>query len=284
MKRFLLMILICAAINAVVLENANAAGISVDAGLTPPEDRWIVRNQFRYMHRKDDPTMMNREMETYAFPFVVAYGFRSNLTFMARQRVKYRDMVMSGATSRDTGLDDLFLMAKYKLYRKNTRDYTIGVASTLGIELPTGDDDFGSETWDLKPGIFTSWRSGSWSADLSTAYQFNGFADRGRDGLDPGNELVADLAFAHQFSLGGSSNMSLAPVLEFNYKHYMADRLSGRDVANTGESLFFVSPGLKFTKSSFIMEVLLQFPVWQQQQGIQLKQGTRLIVGTRFMF
>ena len=78
--------------------------------------------------------------------------------------------------------------------------------------------------------------------------------------------------------------MSLSPVLEFNYKHFMADRLSGRDVANTGESLFFVSPGLKFTKSSFIMEVLLQFPVWQQQQGIQLKQGTRLIVGTRFMF
>ena len=49
-------------------------------------------------------------------------------------------------------------------------------------------------------------------------------------------------------------------------------------------SLFFISPGLKFTKSSFILEVLLQFPVWQDQEGSQLEQGTRLIVGTRFMF
>jgi hypothetical protein len=122
------------------------------------------------------------------------------------------------------------------------------------MEFPTGDDDFGSETWDIKPGLHASWRSGPWGADFSTQYQFNGFADRGKDGLDPGNELMIDLAFAHQFSLGGSSDMSLAPVLEFNYKHFLSDRLSGSDVSNTGESMFFVSPGLKFTKSSFILE------------------------------
>ncbi|MBW8017416.1 MAG: transporter [Planctomycetes bacterium] len=284
MKKFLLIILVCASLNALILENANAAGISVDAGLTPPQDRWIIRNQFRYMHRKDDPTMMDRKMDTYAFPLVIAYGLRPNLTLMARQRVKHRKMSMAGSISRDTGLDDLFLLAKYKLYRKNTRDYTFGVATTLGMEFPTGDDDFGSETWDLKPGIFTSWRSGPWAADFSTAYQWNGFADKGKDGLNPGNELMVDLAFAHQFSIGGRADMSLSPVLEFNYKHLLSDRLSGQNVSNTGESLFFVSPGLKFTKSSFIMEVLLQFPVWQQQQGSQLRQGTRLIVGTRFMF
>ncbi len=78
--------------------------------------------------------------------------------------------------------------------------------------------------------------------------------------------------------------MSLTPVLEFNYKHFSPDRLSGRDVSDTGESLFFLSPGIKFTKSSFILEALVQFPVWQDQEGAQLKQGTRLIVGTRIMF
>ena len=269
---------------ALISKNASAAGISVDAGLTPPEDRWIVRTQFRYMHRKDDPTPMNKEMDTYAFPLVVAYGFRPDLTFMVRQRVKYRKMFMGGSISRDTGLGDLFVLGKYKLYRENTRDYTFGIASTLGLEFPTGDDDFGSETWDLKPGLFTSWRSGPWASDFSIAYKWNGFADKGRDGLDPGDELEVDLAFAHQFSIGQNANISLSPVLEFNYKHILADRMSEHRVSNTGESLFFVSPGLKFTKSSFIMEVLLQFPVWQQQQGSQLKQGTRLIVGTRFMF
>ncbi len=283
MKKLLLMILVGAAASALVPENAVAGGISVDAGLTPPEDRWIIRSQFRYMQRKDDPTAMDRKMDTYAFPLVVAYGFRPDLTLMVRQPVKHKKMSMGGSISRDTGFDDLFVLAKYKLYRRNTREYTFGIASTLGLEFPTGDDDFGSETWDLQPGLFTSWRSGPWASDFSISYKWNGFADDGRNGINPGNELSVDLALAHQLSIGEKADMSVTPVLEFNYKHLLPDRLSG-DIANTGESLFFVSPGIKFTKSSFIFEVLVQFPVWQDQEGSQLKQGTRFIIGTRFMF
>ncbi|MHC4483226.1 MAG: transporter, partial [Planctomycetota bacterium] len=66
--------------------------------------------------------------------------------------------------------------------------------------------------------------------------------------------------------------------------HTLPDRLSGHDVSNTGESLFFVSPGLKFTKSSFILEALFQIPVWQDQNGSQLERGAGVIVGVRFMF
>ena len=272
------------AIVALFPQYSVAAGISVDAGLTPPEDRWIIRTQFRYMERKDDPTSMDRKMEMYAFPVVVAYGFRPDLTFLVRQPVKHRNMYMSGSVNRDTGFDDLFVLAKYKLFRKNTRDYTLGIASTLGLELPTGDDDFGSETWDLQPGLFTSWRSGPWQSDFSVSYKWNGFADNGKNGLEPGDELSIDLAFAHQFNLTEKADTSLTPVLELNYKHLSNDDLSGRSVSNTGESLFFVSPGLKYTKSSFILEALVQFPVWQDQEGSQLEQGVRYIVGTRFLF
>ena len=284
MNKYLLVILYGMAIVALLSEYSVAAGISVDAGLTPPEDRWIIRTQFRYMERKDDPTSMDRKMEMYAFPVVVAYGFRPDLTFLVRQPVKHRNMYMSGSVNRDTGFDDLFVLAKYKLFRKNTRDYTLGIASTLGLELPTGDDDFGSETWDLQPGLFTSWRSGPWQSDFSVSYKWNGFADNGKNGLEPGDELSIDLAFAHQFNLTEKADTSLTPVLELNYKHLSNDDLSGRSVSNTGESLFFVSPGLKYTKSSFILEALVQFPVWQDQEGFQLEQGVRYIVGTRFLF
>jgi hypothetical protein len=264
--------------------SANAAGISVDAGLTPAEDRWIIRTQFRYMQRKDDPTPMNQKMDTYAFPVVVAYGFRPDLTLMVRQTVKHKKMSMGGSISRDTGPGDLFVLGKYKLYRRNTRKYTFGIASTLGLEFPTGDDDFSSETWDLKPGLFTSWRSGPWASDFSVAYKWNGFADRGVGGINPGNELSLDWALAYQFSFGEKARVSLAPVLELSYKNILSDRLHGRDLPNTGESVLYLSPGIKLTVSSFILEALLQFPVWQDQEGTQLKQGTRLIIGTRFMF
>ena len=284
MKRLFLLILVGAAVNAWISANVRAAGISVDAGLTPAEDRWIFRTQMRYMERKDDPTAMNRKMETYAFPVVLAYGYRPNLTLMVRQTMKHRNMSMAGSTSRDTGTDDFFVLGKYKLFRRNTRKYTLGIASTLGLELPTGDDDFGSETWDLQPGVFTSWRSGRWASDLSAAYKWNGFSDKGRHGLEPGDELSVDFALAHQFSIDGRADMSLTPVLELSYKHLSSNRLSGHSVRNTGESLFFVSPGIKFTKSSFIVEALVQFPVWQDQEGSQLEQKTRFIIGTRYMF
>ena len=284
MRKLLLMSFVLAVKLAWVPASANAAGISVDAGLTPAEDRWIIRTQFRYMQRKDDPMLMNRKMDTYAFPVVVAYGFRPDLTLMVRQTVMHKKMSMGGSISRDTGPGDLFVLGKYKLYRRNTRKYTFGIASTLGLEFPTGDDDFSSETWDLKPGLFTSWRSGPWASDFSVAYKWNGFADRGAGGINPGNELSLDWALAYQFSFGEKARVSLAPVLELSYKNILSDRLHGRDLPNTGESVFYLSPGIKFTVSSFILEALIQIPVWQDQEGSQLKRGTTLIVGTRFMF
>jgi hypothetical protein len=284
MRRLLLLILAGTSVNALITESVNAGGISVDAGLTPPEDRWILRTQLRYMRRKDDPTPMDQKMDTYVFPVVLAYGFRPDLTLMVRQAVRHRKMSMAGSISRDTGPGDLFVLGKYRLYRRNTREYTFGVAPTLGLELPTGDDNFSSETWDLEPGLFASWRSGPWASDFNIAYKWNGFADKGQGGLEPGHELSIDLAFAHQFSIGEKADTSVAPVLEFSYRDVLSDGLSGHDVSNTGESLFFVSPGVKFTKSSFILEALLQIPVWQDQEGSQLEQGTRFIVGARFMF
>jgi len=282
MRRLFLFIFVCA--NMLAMKSANAGGISVDAGLTPPEDRWIFRTQMRYMQQKDDPTPMDREMEMYAVPVVLAYGLRSDLTLLVKQVTKSRKMTMAGSVSRDTGLDDLYILGKYKLYRLNTRDYTLGVAPTLALELPTGDDDFTSDTWDLEPGLFASWRSGPWASDFSVAYKWNGFADDGRAGLNPGDELSADLALARQFSIGGSSDVTIAPVLEFSYRHISPDDISGHDVTNTGESLFFISPGAKFTKSSFILEALVQIPTRQNQKGSQLEQGTRFIVGARYMF
>ncbi|MHC4693053.1 MAG: transporter [Planctomycetota bacterium] len=284
MKR-LLLISFGSVINlSLIAASASAAGISVDAGLTPAEDRWIFRTQVRYMRRTDDPTGMDRKMSTYAFPTILAYGVRPDLTLMVRQTIKSQKMSMAGSSSRNTDFDDLFVLGKYKLYRRNTPDYTFGIASTLGLELPTGRDPFTSETWDLQPGIYTSWRSGPWATDFNIAYTWNGFADKGEGGLNPGDELSLDWALAYQFSIGEKARASLAPVLELSYKNIGADRLHSDDVENTGESVFYVSPGIKYTMSSFILEALLQIPVWQDQKGSQLERDMTVIFGARYMF
>lgn len=279
-----LVLLASVIIGGLVFRNADAGGISVDAGLTPAQDRWIVRTQLRYMSRGDDPTGAGREMEMYNMPVVLAYGYRPDLTLLVRQGIGHTRMSAGGKTMSDTGLGDLFVLGKYRLYRRNTPEYTFGIAPTLGLELPTGEDGFTSETWDLQPGLFTSWRSGPWASDLSVSYKWNGVSHGNDAGVNPGDELSLDLALAHQFSIGSTADTSITPVLEFSYRHLSSDHSSGRDLANTGESLFFISPGVKYTKSSIILETLVQIPVWQDQKGTQLEQGTRLIVGARVMF
>ena len=263
---------------------AGAGGISVDAGLTPPLDRWIVRMQARYMPRSDDPTPMNREMDMYMFPVVVAYGLRSDLTVMFRQPFVSSEMTMTGNSNNKSGLGDFFALVKYRAYRINTPSYTIGIAPAIGVKAPTGQSDISSKTWDLKTSLLFSWRTGFWASDANLEYSWNGVAGSADNDVEPGNETALNLAFAYQFPLGKRGNSSLAPVIEISYLQIAADRLDGHDRLNSGESILYLSPGLKFTTASFVLELLLQNPVVQDQKDSQLKRDMGVIVGTRFLF
>ena len=269
---------------ALLAVGALAGGISVDAGLTPAEDRWILRTQLRFMQRGDDPTPMSREMSRWVSPVVLAYGLRPNLTLMMRQMLIHQEMSMGGTGQKSSGLGDLFILAKYKAYRRNTSRYTLGIAPTLGLELPTGEEPFGSETWDLHAGLYFSGRAGPWATDFNLALAWNGFAGPGDDDVDPGEEISLDWAMARQISLGRKATLALAPVLELSYANSRPDRANGRNVPNTGESVLYLSPGGKCSMSWLILEALVRIPVWQDQRGLQLEQGVGLLVGSRLMF
>ncbi|UCE18678.1 MAG: transporter [Gemmatimonadota bacterium] len=261
--------------------HVDAAGISVDAGLTPPEDRWILRTQMRFMQRKDH---MNQKMKMYHYPVILAYGLRSNTTLMIRQALVQQKMTMALSEFSDWGFGDLFILGKYKLYRRNTESYTFGMSATLGLEFPTGNDPFTSSTWDATGGFYTSYRRGAWALDANVAYVWNGLMRKHNDTRDPGDELSFDWAIAHQISMGDHARAALAPVLELSYKNYASDDAHGSDVPNTGESIFFLAPGLKCTLSSIILEGLLWVPLWQDQIGTQMEREVGFLIGTRYMF
>lgn len=259
---------------------ARAGGISVDAGLTPAQNRWIFRTQVRYMKRTGEMS----EMTMYKFPFVLAYGIRSDFTLMARQVVTRRSMTMGGDTETKSGFDDFFFLAKYKAYRRNTRTSTFGIAPTLALEMPTGSDMFSSETYDLAVGLYFSWRSGLWASDLNLGYKWNGITDRSQNGVVPGDEGTLDWAIAYQYSIGGSAYSSLTPVLELNYEDKKAVQKDGASVEDTGGSVLYVSPGLKYTTSMLIVEGLVRIPATWSLNGTQPDPGPGLLFGIRLLF
>lgn len=268
-----------------VVSNLNAGGISADAGLTPALDKWVFRTQVRYSKADNDPSMMNVSTDMYMFPLVVAYGIRPDLTIMVRQPYMTMDMTMTRnmteTTTRSSGLGDLMLMAKYRAVRRNTPKYTLGIAPLVGVKLPTGGDNFTADAFALKTGLYVSARRVPWATDLNVTYTLNGLA--GDDDREENQVFESVGALAYQFSLSNDGRMAIAPVVEFSYDNASSVEIAGVTNSNTGESIFMISPGMKFTISSVIFESLLWIPVWQNQNGSQPEHAVGALFGLRVM-
>ena len=260
-----------------------AQGISVDAGLTPPRGRLIIRMMTKNMKKSGTMPGSGMEMSTYVNSAVLVYGVRPDLTVMARQSFVNRKTLSNASTIKTNGLSDLFINMKYKALRRNTESFTLGIAPYLGINIPTGKEMFTSNTLDLFSGLFLSYRRGAWGSDFNMSYKFMGITGNEEDEPEKGNEISLDMALGYQFSLDKSDHFTLSPVVEFNYIHIFQNELQNLRLDNSGEKVLFISPGLKFTTSNFIIETIFQPPVFQKQNGIQPERKTGFIFGIRFL-
>jgi hypothetical protein len=258
---------------------SSAAGISVDAGLTPAEDRWILRGQARYMSRGEGP---GAEVQQFVFPVVLAYGVRSNVSLFVRQAVVRRERTVLGNATINSGLNDTYLFAKYRAYRVNSPRVTFGVAPTLGIEFPSGQDGFTSDTWDLNAGLYASARTQTWSSDANVAYTWNDMVGDGE--VTPGDELSLDAAVAYQFVIEESGRVTASPVLEVSYLKVWPARVGGSDSPNTGETVLYLSPGAKLSTPMIIVEGLVRIPVSSHLEGNQLERNFEALLGVRVLF
>ena len=221
-------------------------------------------------------------MKMYAFPIMVAYGARNYLMVMARQTIISRDMTMMGTNSTDTGLSDSFFLLKYKAYRINTPVYTIGVSPTLGVSIPTGDDKFTSDSWDLDIGLYLSGRKDRFSSHFNFVFRWHDFTDGSNKVVQPGDEISVDWAGTYQ--IGFARDRSFAPVMELSYNKTLQGEINGIENPNSGENILYISPGAKLTLSSIIFEALFRIPASQNHNGAQLEAETGFIAGVRVMF
>ncbi len=270
------LVLLCLVI---LTPNLMASGISIDAGLTPAKNRFMMRAQWRTFERSNS----QRSMDMNAFVGVLAYGLRRDVTIMVKQAYMLRNMSMPGMTIRDNGFADIGLLMKYKLYRENTATRIFGLASTIEVQAPSGQSPFSAPGWDLKPGLYSSLRLGRWAMDATVSYSWKSIIASANPEYKSGDELNIDWALALQIPMGSSGFASLAPVLENSIiQRFNGDR-NGETVQD-GELIWFLSPGIKYTISSFIIEGLYRLPVYQTQNGSGLEQGSFAILGMRYMF
>ena len=249
-----------------------ADGISVDAGLTPAQDRWILRSQYRFMN------MYNSGTETYihSFPLVVVYGVTSSITLMMRQSYMIKNVIFNEKTSQK-GINDPYILLKIKAFRKNTSKYTFGIAPTIATNIPIGNNQISNNIWSPKTGVNCSFRHRFWLFDLNVSYTFQDLNNKATKSYN--DILNINSAFSRLFPFKNNSDILISPVMEFSYLHEF-------NTVNTGiftAKKLFGSPGVKFVYSSFIFEALYQIPLYQNTSDAVMQSRGNFIIGIRYM-
>jgi hypothetical protein len=255
---------------ALAFGDLKAGGISVDAGITPGQDRFILRSQYRFMSMEND--MMTRY--TRMVPLVLAYGVTSGITVLARGM--YVHHKASDNNEIEHGINDPFILAKFRLYRKNTENYVLGIAPHIASNLPIGSLEISDRTWNPELGLNISYRPRFFSLDISASYILSDVTKK--LAVKPGNIFSLNTAFSGLIPLKTRTSSALSPVIELTYSSQSPGGVIPK------RDILFVSPGVSFIYANLALEALVQLPIFQEGNMSMMDQNPRLILGLKFMF
>lgn len=279
---------------------AWAAPITFNTALPVHEGGWVLREQFVYMKRADDPTPLKRDMRVSGVVSVLGYGVtRDFALFGLLPYFDKRLALRSGQqhlTRRERNMGDLTLLGRYTAYADNAPGRTFRVAPFLGVKAPTGRDDVrddrgrlppqvqpGTGSWDWLGGVVVTWQTLDVQIDGQASYKVNGEAG----GFQAGNVASLDASLQYRLwprSLGDGLPGFLYGVLELNFADADKDRIGGRSNPNSGGTSLFLSPGMQYVTKKWIVEAGVQIPVVQNLNGSALKSDYVLSSGLRINF
>ena len=230
------------------------APINSNVALQPSKDGLIIRQQFRYTKGEQSRSTTNLDIELASTDTTLVYGVSDKLTLILDTPLVLSRRIENRTTGRDdtdSGFADLRFLSKIRLFRNDfgpndtTRFDLIG-----GLEIPTGRDEFRSDSIDpILGGVFTH-VEGRHAFDADATWKFNtGSGDRGTD------LLKYDLAYLYRLS--PETYASMRPTAIFG-----SVELNGFYETNNDNELF-VSPGIQYVMTRWIIEATVQIPVWQ---------------------
>jgi hypothetical protein len=189
-------------------------------------------------------------------------------------------------TSSSKGIGDIRVTGRYQGL---SADHSSGI--TLGVKLPTGEtnDTFndgsaldrglqlGTGTTDL---LLGGYHFGSINRDWDYFAQATiQIALNTHDGFRPGNGLNATAGVRYM------GFESFIPQLQFNTRIEKRESGANADVANSGATLLYISPGVTVPINKTVQAFgFLQVPIYQRVNGYQIEPNVLLSTGLRFSF
>lgn len=260
-------------LSLVLISPVLGGGLNTDVALTPPEGGTIIRTQWRLSEFDSDPTPANREVTLNVAPVTVVHGVTSKLTFLTtvpfvRQEV---DIGATGAERDESGIADIPLLAKYRFYQKDEPGQTTRWAAIGGVEVPTHDEPFSSESGDPIVGTVWTYQTKDWWLDWDLLYQSNT-----GEGLDSDDEIRGDVAAS--YTIIGGNNETLGP-----WRLYGIGELNATALTD-GSTEVMGSPGFQFITPQWIIEAGVQFPIHEDMETPRLERNFTSVLSVRFQF
>ncbi len=244
--------------------------INTDAALQPPPGTLIVRQQFRYFDGGDDPTPAGRDVDRFVAVTSFVYGLTPEVTLIGNIPLVYRNLSLPAPAtgSEDFGLADPRILAKVRLFKNDFGiNSTARISALGGLEFPSGDDTFSSDSLDPLLGVVGTFAADRHGSSLALLYKINTGGDD--------DTLKWDAAYTFRLrpaEFGAGPQTAIYGVLELN-------GLS--DVG--GQHQLFLSPGAQFVTGRWTIEGTVQIPVWQDlQTTVGTDLGLGLIIRMKF--
>jgi len=218
-------------------------------------------------------------VDQYTIDNAIAYGIDADLTFMMHFPLTYRDFSEPATSNSETfGLEDMRAMFKYRFYQDDPGNIdTLRISAMGGIELPSYDDGFSSESFDPFVGVALTMIEGRHGVGAHAMYKWNtGDDDYAIDFADGSADAVR---------LDGSYLYRIDPVeysLETTKSTYIMVELNNRYETN-GDFETLLSPGILIEAQNWAAEIAVRVPIAQELDH-RAELDWALTVGIRFTY
>lgn len=238
-----------------------------------------------------------------------AYGATENLTVGLRLPYLRREKIVEGhghggeeegeggtvELGDAEGMGDLTLFGHYRFLHRPQEG--IHAAFFFGLKAPTGVDDRrsdegtrfeaehqpGSGSWDPMAGIAVTKHLGSLCYDANVLYIV---ATEGSQETDLGDRLTCNAAFS--WRIPGSDHPHAGErshfhpawdlIVEANGEYRQKEKVDGEEDENTGGSVIYLSPGVRYSGGGFSASLSVGLPVVTDLNGTQSEPQLRTIL------
>jgi hypothetical protein len=249
------------------------------AATQPAVGKLYMRQKFQSIRLGDDPSPDDRDVDKFLSTTTLVYGVTRNVSASVELPLVYAvEDPASGETESDFGVNDVMFQVKYRPLQIDLNPLdSVRFAVYAGVEVPSGDGDFSSHSFDpLVGGVFTAilGRHG-FNQSLSYKFNFGGDDFNTRAGDGPDDALRYDSAYLFRLSPAAYGPETTAAT-------YLTFEANGLYETN-GDNEVLLGPGILYEARTFALEASVGFPV---VQDVDERPETDLVLtfGFRVLF